>query len=318
MPALTKTSRPLTHTMAGEGPAAGFTISGRTNRIVDGPTRPNTPLIVAVHGGTYTSEYFDIPGHSLLERAADLEIPVISLDRPNYADSSSLQTDDSIILANAVVLADVLGEIWADHGAGTSGIVLVGHSIGSAVVIAIAAESQAWPLLGIAISGCLVRVPEQSRAAWESLPDIPLIDLPTPMRTRSCSDHRAATTRTCRPPATRPTRWCPRRNFWISPEPGSPAAPASVRRCRCPCTTGRANSTTSGSPTRTRSTISERVSPPPRRSTPASNPVQATASTFTGPAQLSAQSAFICTGMRHNPPVGRTVRPGTGPKLTEP
>ena len=182
MPALTTSSKPLTHTVTGSGPAAGFVISGRTNRMVDGPTRPDIPLIVALHGGTYTSEYFDIPGHSLLERAADLEIPVIALDRPNYADSSPLDADDSIILANARVLGEVVGQIWAQHGAGTAGIVLVGHSIGAAVATAIAAAPQPWPLLGLAISGCLVRVPEQSRAAWESLPDIAMIDLPTPMK----------------------------------------------------------------------------------------------------------------------------------------
>ena len=182
MTALTTSSKSFTHTVTGSGPAAGFVISGRTNRIFGGPVGPDTPLVVALHGGSYTSEYFDIPGHSLLERAANLDIPVIALDRPNYADSSPLHTGDSIILANARVLEAVIGEIWAEHGAGTSGIVLIGHSIGAAVVTAIAAQRQDWTLLGIAISGCLVRVPQRSRAAWESLPEIPMIDLPTPMK----------------------------------------------------------------------------------------------------------------------------------------
>lgn len=182
MTAPTTSSKPFRHTVAGPGEGAGTLIGGRTNRVVDGHARPDVPLVVAIHGGTYTSEYFDIPGHSLLERAAELDIPVIALDRPNYADSSPLDADGSIILANARVLGDVLGEVWAEHGAGTEGIVLVGHSIGAAVVTAIAARPQSWPLLGIAISGCLVRVPQESRAAWESLPDIPMIDLPTLMK----------------------------------------------------------------------------------------------------------------------------------------
>lgn len=182
MRALTTSSKPFTHTATGSGAAAGLFIGGRANRLIDADARRDIPLIVALHGGTYTSEYFDIPGHSLLERAADLDIPVIAIDRPNYADSSPLEAGDSIILANARVLGDVLGEVWAEHGAGTSGVVLVGHSIGAAVVTAIAAQPQNWPLLGIAISGCLVRVPGESRAAWESLPDIPMIDLPTPMK----------------------------------------------------------------------------------------------------------------------------------------
>lgn len=182
MEAPTTTSRPFIHTVTGSGAATGLMLSGRANRMVEAPARPDVPLIVALHGGSYSSEYFDIPAHSLLEQAAALHIPVIALDRPHYGDSSPLDADGSIILANARLLGEVIGELWAEHGAGTSGIVLVGHSIGAAIVTAIAAQPQNWPLLGIAISGCLVRVPEESRAAWESLPGIPMIDLPTPMK----------------------------------------------------------------------------------------------------------------------------------------
>ena len=182
MSALTMSSTPFTHTVTGSGVAAGLMIGGRSNRHLGAPVGPDVPLVVALHGGTYTSEYFDIRGHSLLERGADLGIPVVALDRPNYAESSPLPAGESIILANAGALGDVIGEVWAAHGAGTGGVVLIGHSIGAAIVTAIAAQARTWPLLGIAISGCLVRVPEQSRAAWESLPDIPMIDLPTPMK----------------------------------------------------------------------------------------------------------------------------------------
>jgi hypothetical protein len=45
---------------------ASFTASGRAR-----PPKPNSssargPLIVAIHGGGFTSEYFDIPGLQLL------------------------------------------------------------------------------------------------------------------------------------------------------------------------------------------------------------------------------------------------------------
>lgn len=159
--------------------ADGRVHSGRRNAAA---ATAGVPLVVALHGGTYTSEYFDIPGYSLLDRAEAAGIPVIALDRPNYAGSSPLESEGSIILDNADVLGDAIGEIWARHGGDAAGVVLVAHSIGAAVATAIAASRPAWPLLGLAISGCLVRVPQESRAAWESLPPIPMIDLPVPMK----------------------------------------------------------------------------------------------------------------------------------------
>jgi pimeloyl-ACP methyl ester carboxylesterase len=172
-------SAPYSHSVSGSGAAAGMSFSGRANAVEPGS---DVPLVIALHGGTYTSAYFDIPGFSLLDRARDLGVPAIALDRPNYGDSSSLTTGDSIILANADVLGDAIDSIWREQGAGTAGVVLIAHSIGAAVAIAIAASPQAWPLLGLAISGCLVRPPGQSRAAWEALPDIDMIELPVPMK----------------------------------------------------------------------------------------------------------------------------------------
>lgn len=160
----------------------GREFSGRTNLNADFEPAEGAPLIVAVHGGTYTSAYFDIPGYSLLDRAAAQNVPVIAIDRPNYAGSSAAESGDSIILANAEVLREAIGSIWEQYRADSPGIVLVAHSIGAAVATAIAAASPSWPLLGLAISGCLVRVPPESRAAWEALPPIPVIDLPVPVK----------------------------------------------------------------------------------------------------------------------------------------
>ncbi|RFA08860.1 alpha/beta hydrolase [Subtercola boreus] len=157
----------------------GRTYTGRSNGV---EPVAGTPLVVAIHGGTYSSEYFDIPGYSLLDRGEAAGVPVIALDRPNYVGSSPLESDDSIILANAAVLDNAIGEIWDQHGGEASGVVLVGHSIGGAIATAIAASRPAWPLAGLATSGCLVRVPAESAGAWAALPPIPMIDLPVAMK----------------------------------------------------------------------------------------------------------------------------------------
>jgi len=169
-------STPFAHSTAGRE------FTGRTNIGPDLGARSGAPLVIALHGGTYSSEYFDIPGHSLLDLASTLGVGVIALDRPNYGGSSPLTSDDSIIFANAEILGDAIASIWAQHGDGAPGIVLVAHSIGGAVATKIAATPQSWPILGLATSGCLVRVPPESAGAWAALPDIEMIDLPVPLK----------------------------------------------------------------------------------------------------------------------------------------
>ena len=173
----------LTHTVSTDGPARGMTFSLR--RRPDGPVAEGAPLVVALPGGTYTSAYFDIPGQSLLDVAETVGVPVIAVDRPGYGGSSPVAAGDaggSIILANAEVLDHLIGELWEAYGAPTDGVVVIGHSIGGAVTTAIAARHPGWPLLGIAVSGCLVRVPPESGDAWAALPDLEFVELPGPVK----------------------------------------------------------------------------------------------------------------------------------------
>lgn len=170
----------FSHTIAGSGPAAGMTFTGK--RRLGAAADPDIPLVIAVPGGTYTSNYFDVPGYSLLDRAAALGIPVIAVDRPGYRGSSPVDPGESIILKNAEVLDHLIAELWEAFGAGRPGIVLIGHSIGGATVTALAARRPAWPLLGIAVSGCLLQVPPESGAAWAALPDLPVVELPSEVK----------------------------------------------------------------------------------------------------------------------------------------
>ena len=170
----------FTHTVTTDGAAKGMTFSAR--RRSDVPVADGVPLLIALPGGTYTSIYFDVPGQSLLDRAEHLGIPLIAVDRPGYRGSTPVQPGESIILSNAEVLDHLIGELWDTYGAGTTGVVVIGHSIGGAITTAIAARHPSWPLLGIAVSGCLMQVPRESGDAWAALPDLEFVELPGPVK----------------------------------------------------------------------------------------------------------------------------------------
>jgi pimeloyl-ACP methyl ester carboxylesterase len=146
--------------------ADGLRIAGITAElgVSDGP------LIVALHGGSYTSTYFDVPGHSLLTRAASNRIRVIALDRPCYGRSDALPADNITFQRSATALDAAITRLWDDYGTHHTGVVLVGHSIGGAICIHIASRAPDWPLLDIAVSGIHDVTPEQVRNAWDAMP----------------------------------------------------------------------------------------------------------------------------------------------------
>lgn len=154
------------------------TVSGRKRGVNDTGHAVDRPLIVALHGGTYSSAYFDVPGYSLIDRAAALGLPIIALDRPGYGETTPLAPHDATIAGNAERLDSILGDIWERHGSGYSGIFLIGHSIGGAITVSIAARRPAWPLVGIAVSGVGLVTPPESLDHWSALPQIPMINLP--------------------------------------------------------------------------------------------------------------------------------------------
>ena len=61
--------------------AGTMKLSGRFLPAANGDPRA---LLVAIHGGTYTSKYFDTPSSSLLELCASLGYSILALDRPGY------------------------------------------------------------------------------------------------------------------------------------------------------------------------------------------------------------------------------------------
>jgi pimeloyl-ACP methyl ester carboxylesterase len=145
---------------------------------VGGLISTDPPLVVAIHGGTYTGKYFDIRGCSLLDRASTLGIPIAVVDRPKYGASANVALVDDSIESNAKAVNSALSDLWRENNGRSSGIFLVGHSIGGAVSILIAATQREWPLLGIAISGVGIRPPQSVADHWHSLPPLASIDVP--------------------------------------------------------------------------------------------------------------------------------------------
>jgi pimeloyl-ACP methyl ester carboxylesterase len=160
----------------------GIAITGECWPLVRQPAADDHPLVVAIHGGTYTHKYFDIEGCSLLARASDLGIPIAAVDRPCYGGSEALKPEDATILRSAEVLNAAMPQLWKEQGGNARGIFLVGHSIGGAVAVLMASMASEWPLLGIAISGIGMKSPDAVINQWRSLPPEPTIPLPPDLK----------------------------------------------------------------------------------------------------------------------------------------
>lgn len=141
----------------------------------------DVPLVIAIHGGTYTSAYFDLPDSSFLARAAANGVPAIAIDRPGYAGSPALSPERMTIADQAAYLVEPLVELWQRHGAGR-GVVLIGHSIGGAIAATIASAPGDLPVISLAVSGVGLRTPAHHGPMWASLPDEPFVGMPAEVK----------------------------------------------------------------------------------------------------------------------------------------
>lgn len=145
---------------------------------------PGLPLLIALHGGTYTSEYFSVaggPAGSFLDIAARNGFAVLTVDRPGYGMSTLLPEEENTFARQAEILDEVIAEALNEWPA--AGVVLVGHSIGGMISLEIAARHPQWPLLGVTTSGNGARIPAGGAAeALGSLPLSGVVDLPVPER----------------------------------------------------------------------------------------------------------------------------------------
>jgi len=142
------------------------------------------PLLVALHGGTYTSQYFGVaggPSGSFLDIAARNGFAVLTIDRPGYGESTLIPEEENTFARQAEILDQVIGRSLDQWPA--RGVVLIGHSIGGMVGLEIAARHPGWPLAGVATSGNGARIPAGGAAeALGSLPLSGVVDLPVAER----------------------------------------------------------------------------------------------------------------------------------------
>ncbi|OQV03655.1 hypothetical protein CLAIMM_08672 [Cladophialophora immunda] len=153
--------KPFLLTLSNDAQLSGiYSVPGKT------PTTPRyRPLIVALHGGTYSSQYFDAhPEHSVGTISETTGVPFVAIDRPGYRESSSLPTvpnGSTFAQEEGKYLHDyILPKIWAEYGlsTGASSMVVMGHSLGcSPCVVAAALHSQEadpqYPWAGVILSG---------------------------------------------------------------------------------------------------------------------------------------------------------------------
>ena len=91
------------------------TFSGLSTIPADAPEGRNGPLVVALHGGTYTSRYFDIAGHSMMAQANALNLQFVALDRPGYGTTPLFAPDEASQVQNAAILSAAIGDLWRQN-----------------------------------------------------------------------------------------------------------------------------------------------------------------------------------------------------------
>ncbi len=112
-------------------------------------------VVVALHGGATTSEYFDCPGRprlSLLRIGASLGFTVVALDRPGFG-SSAPHADQMADPKRRVELAYAAVDRMLGSGPGEAGLFLLAHSLGSELALRMAVHERGLHLLGLEVAG---------------------------------------------------------------------------------------------------------------------------------------------------------------------
>jgi pimeloyl-ACP methyl ester carboxylesterase len=151
----------------------GGQLSGR----ISGPMQRPRGLVVALHGGTYDSGYYDTGSGSLLSVGEALGLCVVALDRPGYGAGGDLDPKRLSFAGQTELLVAAVKQLIRDIDP-IAGGVLVGHSIGGMLALRVAAEG-VTELRGVEVSGIGVRWRPGMLETWSSfIGDRAAIDVP--------------------------------------------------------------------------------------------------------------------------------------------
>ncbi|MFF1273072.1 alpha/beta fold hydrolase [Streptomyces marokkonensis] len=165
-----------------------FEVDGhKITALTAGPAEPSgKPLIAALHGGTYTAQYFGVAGApegSFLDVAAAHGYQVVAFDRPGYGGSTPLAPKANTFTRHAELLSCAVAQAATRLAADS--VFLVGHSIGGMIALMIAACAPGLPLIGVSATGMGAVIPSGGAAeALGSLPPDETVDLPYQERDR--------------------------------------------------------------------------------------------------------------------------------------
>lgn len=145
-----------------------ITVTGRHSLPKQSSATPKyLPLIVALHGGTYSSSYFDVDNtHTPTIASTGLGVPFVAIDRPGYQGTLPIvPVPKNTTYAEEygrILHHYILPSLWSTFGAphGSSSVVLHCHSLGATGAVVAAglhaaepANSVQYSLAGLSVSG---------------------------------------------------------------------------------------------------------------------------------------------------------------------
>lgn len=156
----------------------GLRLSGR---VAEPDTAPHAVLF-ALHGGSYSSRYYDLRTASALRTYAGLGYRAVALDRPGYGAATGVAPAASAFPAQSATLRAAVDALHRERGDGLP-VFLIGHSIGGMIAMTMAADGLEAPLRGVMASGMGMVWQPGIREMWSSLlGDAPAVPVPNEAR----------------------------------------------------------------------------------------------------------------------------------------